>query len=141
MAGVYHSGDEVNSALPDALNEVFGDFFSPDNLFVSLLLARSTPDCEVYFCTRRGGLLRYKSEKTEAEATLLTEVTLFNGTDSELKGQLFAAELSALDYVRRVALAGQLEVMVSDTVWTHAGLVNETWEPFASEAEVDATDD
>lgn len=141
VAGVYHSGDEINSALPDALNEVFGDFFSPDNLFVSLLLARSTPGCEIYFCTRRGGLLRYISEKTEAETTLLVEVTSSNGSDSTLEAELLAAELSARDYVRRVALAGQLEVMTADTVWIHAGRVNDTWEPFVSDSEVQDTDD
>lgn len=132
VVGVYQSGDEHDSELPDALNEVFGDFFSPGNLFVNLLLARATPGCEIYFCTRRGGLLRYNSGQSEAQSTLLAELTSVNGAASELESQLLAAELSARDYVRRVAAAGQLEVVIADGVWTQVGPVDQTWEPFAA---------
>lgn len=132
VAGVYHSGDEYDGELPEGLNEVFGDFFSPGNLFVSLLLARATPGCEIYFCTRRGGLLRYNSEPSEAQSALLAAVTASNGVESELESQLLAPELSARDYVRRVASAGRLEVIIADGVWTQVGQVGQTWEPFAA---------
>lgn len=129
VMGIYHSGDVFDSNLPDVLNELFGDFFSPNTLRISLWLARSMPNGEVYFFGRRGGLLRYQSTGLESETELLAMTTGTVGTRSALEEQLLSLTLSPQDYVRRVAAAGRLEVISTDEMWTVTGLVTQTWAP------------
>lgn len=138
IVGVYLSGDQPDSDLPDAINEVFGDFFSPKNLLACLRLARSIPLFQVFFCTRRGGLLRYQSQSSDLEIQMLAQLTATSGTGSELETRLMSAQLSAQDYVRQVAGAGLLDVIAADEIWTHEGAVTDTWiayEPVVTEDE------
>ena len=110
---------------------MFGDFFSPSALLTSLLLARATPGCDVFFCAREGGLLRYQSDATESEAELVTLLSRTHATVPDIEASLFPYDRNAQSYVHRVAEAGTLEVMMTDEVWTQEGSIGPDWAPFA----------
>lgn len=135
IVGIYLSGDEPDVLLHESTNDLFGDFFSPSNLLISLLLARSMPGCEVFFCAREGGLLRYHSEASVSESELLSQISRSHNTVSDIRAQLFPYDDSAQVYVQRVAEAGRLEVITTDDLWTQEGRVDASWEPFAPLAE------
>ena len=117
--------------MHDTTNELFGDFFSPSALLTSLLLVRATPGCDVFFCAREGGLLRYQSDATESEAELVTLLSRTHATVPDIEASLFPYDRNAQSYVHRVAEAGTLEVMMTDEVWTQEGRIGPDWAPFA----------
>lgn len=131
IVGVYLSGEEPDALLHDTTNELFGDFFSPSALLTSLLLARATPGCDVFFCAREGGLLRYQSDATESEAELVTLINRTHTTVSDIEARLFPYDRNAQSYVHRVAEAGKLEVITTDEVWTQEGRIGPDWAPYA----------
>lgn len=130
IVGVYLSGEEPDVLLHESTNELFGDFFSPRALLTSLLLVRATPGCEVFFCAREGGLLRYQVEASEAEAQLLARLNRVHNTLADIEANLFPYDSSTVAYVHCVAQAGKLDVIIADEVWAQVGRVGPDWAPF-----------
>ena len=121
--------------LPD--KRVYAGFISPLQLVKGLQLAISLQrhsgvlgsNSVLYISTADGALLRFLST---LDATQLS-AGIFKNAGQALLDQLQAGRLTAVEYVRQVAMAGRLEVLVTNGVWAHADPVSGGWQPFGAQ--------
>jgi len=134
MFAVYHSADVHKLVAPATESRVLNDFMSPDNVWIDFLLMQATPETHAYFSAPEGALLSYErnSSGSALEAQLTANAAHPDELTSPLQRQLMGGELTAIEFVRRVAAAFALRVVKTDDVWTQTGRVTESWEPFAS---------
>lgn len=134
MFAVYHSADVHRLVAPATESRVLNDFMSPDNVWIDFLMMQATPETHAYFSAPEGALLSYEriSSGSALEAQLIANAAHPDELTSPLQRQLTGGELTAVEFVRRVAAAFALRVVKVDNVWTQTGRVTESWEPFAS---------
>ena len=126
---------DLQGHLPD--KRVYEGFISPLDLVKGLQLAinlQSQTDflggnSVLYISTADGALLRFASA---LDATQLS-AGIFKNAGQVLLDQLTARRLTPVEYVRKVAMAGRLEVLVTNGVWAHAGPVSGGWQPFGAQ--------
>ena len=82
-----------------------------------------------YISTADDALLRFISTFDAVQL----ESGLFKQSGQHLLDQLTSGRLTPLEYVRQVAMAGRLEVVQSNPVWTRLGGVSGGWQPFGAE--------
>lgn len=107
------------------------DFVTPADLADALALVNSVKqlpdafigDVPLYVSTNEGALLSYVSANLGAQ---LASGLFKQG--NPLMVQLLNGQLHATEYVRQVAMEGQLEVLINNARWT-PGLVTASWVP------------
>lgn len=125
---------DVQGHLPD--KRVYEGFISPLELVKGLQLVISLQhqsgvlgsNSALYISTADGALLRFLST---LDTTRLS-AGIFQNAGQTLLDQLRARRLSPVEYVRQVAMAGRLEVLVTNGVWAHADPVSGGWQPFGT---------
>lgn len=83
----------------------------------------------LYLSSSDGALLRYIDRSSQVQ---LASGVFREGGQATLD-QLTALRLTPLDYVRKVAMAGDLQVIKTNPVWTRAGRVSAGWQPYGLE--------
>lgn len=129
---------DLQGHVPD--KRVYQAFISPVELVKGLQLAIDLQEqsgllggnTALYISSADGALLRYLSAMDAAQLA----AGLFKNAGQALKDQLLARSLAPVEYVRQVAMAGRLEVLVTNGVWMHAGPVSGGWRPFDMEVGV-----
>lgn len=87
---------------------------------------------ELYFQTRDRAVLRYRFSGSPQEATLFVEQPRGTFKDDGSEERLRTGDLSAHDYILRVAEAGALEVIRTSEIWDVRGAATPDWAPYAS---------
>ena len=116
---------------------IYEGFVSPVHMAQGLILSDSIKEqnavvpatAVLYLSTSDGALLRYLDRSA---ATQLSTGVFQNGGQTTLN-QLMTLKLTPLDYVRRVAMAGDLQVIKTNPLWLNPGRVSPTWRPFGLE--------
>ena len=138
VLGVYVGAPEQIDLQGHTSNKrIYEAFISPLDLAKGLQLAIQLKgqtgflgsNTALYISTADGALLRFVSNLDAAGLW----AGIFKNGGQTLKEQLVARRLSPLEYVRKVAMAGRLEVLVTNSVWTHAERVSGGWQAFRME--------
>ena len=116
---------------------IYEAFVSPVDMARGLALSDSIkgqnglipPAGPLYLSTSDGALLRY----LDSSAAIQLSAGVFKGMGQDLLNQLTDLKLTPLDYVRRVAMAGDLQVITTNPVWVSPGRVSPAWRPFGME--------
>ena len=116
---------------------VYEAFVSPVDMARGLALSDSIKEqlglvpaaAVLYLSSSDRALLRYLDHS--AATQLSTGV--FKGMGQDMLTQLKSLKLTPLDYVRRVAMEGDLQVVTTNPVWVSPGRVSPAWRPFGLE--------
>lgn len=136
--GVYiGAAGQIDLSGHIAEKRVYQAFVSPLDLVKGLQLAIDLQsqsgllgsNSALYISTADGALLRYL---ITLDATQLA-AGIFKNAGQTLKEQLVGRRLTPVEYIRQVAMAGRLQVLVSNAVWLHADPVSGGWQPFGLE--------
>jgi len=122
--------------LPAEQASLFKNLMHPQSLENGILLAqvlgrpqehRALP---FYIAARDGALLKYVSRYTRDENNLFGKLSQAEGGGMELIRNLLADVENTLNYIHLLAHAGELSVVHTSDVWSRAGRVQTTWQPF-----------
>ena len=124
-----------------ATDDVFADFIDPSDLVDLAVLSSMARDHspwrsdypQMFISTRNEALLSYRTTNLN---TLLVLDSAF-GPHTPLQVLLNNHTLRSSDYVRKIAAAGQLDVLSTSNVWAAPGRVTSTWQPYARVAPLD----
>lgn len=136
--GVYVAAREqidLQGHLPG--KRVYAAFISPLELVKGLQLSIDLQsqsgflgsNSVLYISSADGALLRFSSTLDAAQLSM----GIFRNAGQTLMDQLITRKLTPLEYVRQVAMAGRLEVLVTNGVWAHADPVSGGWQPFGAQ--------
>lgn len=133
----YHS---VYVAAPDkpevpVAGDVYGNFIAPGDLLDMAILMATIRDNlpagagypPLFISTRDGALLHYRTQNLN---TLLNLDGPFSSQSSLLAG-LLSGKVRATEYVRHIAGSGQLDVLITSSIWATEGRANTSWRPNA----------
>lgn len=139
--------DSVYMATPKepiarVTDDVFADFIAPTDLVNLAVLSSTVRDQtvgrrdypEMFISTRHGALLSYGAESLN---TLLGLDSSF-GNSVPILDQLNTRKLRSPDYVRKIAASGNLQVLLSNSLWATSGRVTTAWRPYALELLTDS---
>lgn len=140
LHGVYVGAPEKVAPIKGHLTNrrVYDAFISPVDLFKALQLAISLKHEDalvgegsvIYISGGDGALLRFFSTLDAVQLS----TGLFKDSGQALLNDLTALRLTPLEYVRQVAMAGELHVLQTNAVWHEPGSVSGGWQPYGLES-------
>ncbi|MDY7530641.1 hypothetical protein RGV33_02930 [Pseudomonas sp. Bout1] len=101
-------------------------FFSADDIYTLIQNRHQVP--VGYLSSARDALLVYDMVDLPAQASLLKDVTP-SALGSPVARNLDNGSLTAKEWVRQVAAAGSLRVVLPSPLWGASGLITEHWRP------------
>ncbi|WP_416769874.1 Ig-like domain-containing protein [Pseudomonas sp. RHF3.3-3] len=137
LAGLYAQADSLPGQSPPEENWLYENTLRPHDLLAGLDQARRLRPqggAPLPLClgTADGALLSYQSGDSELERALLPERADWQARAERFNRELLDGKLSTSQWVRRLAEAGTLRVLVGSRLWNRAGRVPaDTWQPFA----------
>ena len=134
--------DSVYMATPKepvarVFDDVLADFIAPTDLVNLAVLSSSVRDQTVgrsdypkmFISTRHGALLSYRAENLNTLLGLDSSL----GSSVSILDLLNTQKLRSPDYVRKIASSGNLQVLLSSSMWATIGRVTSAWRPYALE--------
>lgn len=124
------------SMVPAEQASLFKNFMHPESLEKGILLARllGRPQEQralpVFIVARDGAMLKYESHYSNFEKNLFGKLPESEGGGMELIRNLLADVENTLGYIHLLAHAGELSVVHTSDLWSKAGHVQTTWQPF-----------
>ncbi|WP_037007041.1 hypothetical protein [Pseudomonas asplenii] len=137
LAGLYAQADSLPGQSPAREPWLYENTLRPLDLLAGLDQARrlrpqGEPPLPLCLGTADGALLSYQSRDSELEAALFPPRDDWPQRAERFNRELLDAKLSTSQWVRRLAEAGTLRVLVGSRLWNRPGIVAaETWQPFA----------
>ncbi len=139
LAGLYCQAEAAHEQLPPRESGLYENFFSPYDLLAGLHHARRSRPSEsgahppaLFLGTPDGALLAYQPEDSDLERALLPEGGDWQARARHYRDQLLSGVLPSSQFVRTLAVAGQLRVLHSSYLWNRLGAVDPgTWTAFA----------
>ena len=112
---------------------VYESFVDPGDLALAIAGSHETRHAlrEIYLSTRDNAQLRYVFSGSTLENQLYGVTPAGVVNDNGARQALVARTLSAVDFVKQVAAAGELSVRRSGELWDVAGVVDAHWKPFS----------
>ncbi|MFB3304853.1 DUF4329 domain-containing protein [Pseudomonas sp. AMR01] len=125
---LYYANQFVGNGATAWLKRVF---IEPEDLSEGIAQARIQTimpphGAPLYIATPEGALLRYQSPSTQAMFEAQSEADSFETVQNKLN----AGTLQTLQFVRRVASSGHLQVVQTSHCWDVAGDVTGQWKPY-----------
>ncbi|WP_439863344.1 hypothetical protein [Pseudomonas antarctica] len=125
---LYYANQFVGNGATAWLKRVF---IEPEDLSEGIAQARIQTimpphGAPLYIATPEGALLRYQSPSTQAMFEAQSEADSFETVQKKLD----AGTLQTLQFVRRVASSGHLQVVQTSHCWDVAGDVTGQWKPY-----------
>ena len=140
LHGVYVGASKKVAQIKGHLTNrrVYEAFISPVDLVKALQLAISLKrevalvgeGSVVYISGGEGALLRFINTLDAVQLS----TGLFKDAGQALLNELTALRLTPLEYVRQVAMAGELHVLQTNAVWHEPGHVSGGWQPYGLES-------
>lgn len=137
---VGYAFDSVYMAPPKepierVFDDVFADFIAPTDLVNLAVLSSTVRDQtagrhgypEMFVSTHHGALLSYRAESLN----VLLDLDSSFGPNTPILDLLNTQKLRSPDYVRKIAASGNLQVLLSNSLWATTGRVTTAWRPYA----------
>lgn len=133
---IYHSHPDVPidaEHWPQAERQTYPNMFSTADIYSAILDRAYTK--ALYLSGPDGSLIRYVASGSSAEDALLLRLTgPANSPErvelGELQQSLYGDRLLPSDFIRLVALAGELRVVIASAIWGRTGKIGADWRPF-----------
>ena len=122
--------------IPAEQASLFKNLMHPQALEQGILLARlmgkpaEQRALPLFIAARDGAMLKYVSRYSSDEKTLFGKLSEAEGGGMELIRNLLADVENSLNYIHLLAHAGELSVVHTSDLWSRAGRVQTTWQPF-----------
>lgn len=136
--GVYVAAPKIPAQV-EGMNtrRIYEAFVSPVDMARGLMLSESIKDqnavvpatAVLYLSTSDGALLRY----LDRSAATQLSTGVFKDAGQATLNKLTTLKVTPLEYVRQVAMAGDLQVIKTNPVWLNPGRVSPAWRPFELE--------
>lgn len=135
---VYVAAPKVPPAVEGMdTRRIYEAFVSPVDMARGLMLSESIKDqsglvpatAVLFLSCSDGGLLRY----LDRSAATQLSTGVFKDAGQATLTKLTTLKVTPLEYVRQVAMAGDLQVIKTNPVWLHPGRVSPAWRPFELE--------
>jgi len=132
-----HAGATASFSKPQGWSNdeiaAYVNFFSATDMYGAI--AQRDLASVVYLSAPDGGLIRYTSSDSLAERALLQRLSgpahdPHAADLSELYESIVSGALKPSDFIRLVAAAGDLQVVVASRLWGKVGRVATDWQPY-----------
>ncbi|UZE30848.1 Ig-like domain-containing protein [Pseudomonas asplenii] len=137
LVGLYAQADTLPAQSPLRENWLYENTLRPHDLLAGLDQARrlrppGAAPLPLFLGTADGALLSYQSRDSELEGVLFPSHGSWQERAERFHQELLDGALTTSQWVRRLAEAGTLRVLLGSRLWNRPGIVSaDTWSPFA----------